>query len=109
SASIVYTVTNICGAASASFAVSVNASSNAGTISGPTTVCVGSSILLTTNGTAGGTWLSASPTATVNAIGLVTGVAPGAATIFYFISNSCGSSFTSYNISVSPGANAGTI
>ena len=58
SATIVYTVTNICGASSASFAVSVNSSSNAGTISGPTTVCVGSSILLTTNGTTGGTWLS---------------------------------------------------
>ena len=109
SATIVYTVTNICGASSAAFTVSVSSSSNAGTISGPTTVCVGSSVLLTTNGTTGGTWLSASPSATVNSSGFVTGVSQGTATIFYFISNSCGSSFTSYNVSVSPGANAGTI
>ena len=109
STAIFYTVINSCGASAASFSILVNASASAGTISGPTTVCVGSSVLLTTNGTSGGTWLSASPSATVNSSGLVTGVSQGTATIFYFISNTCGSSFTSYNISVSPGVNAGTI
>ena len=109
SANIVYTVTSSCGASSASFPVTVNNSANAGTISGPATVCVGSSIVLTSNGASGGTWLSASPTATVNALGVVTGIAQGPATIYYFINNACGSSFTSYNISVSPGVNAGTI
>ncbi len=64
---------------------------------------------MSTTGTTGGTWLSSSPNATVSPVGLVTGVTPGTATIFYFISNSCGSAFTSYNITVNLGASAGTI
>ncbi len=110
SATIFYTVTTICGGSTASFNVSVNPVATAGTISGPNTVCSGSSIVLSTNGNGGGTWFSGNTAlATVNSSGVVTGVLPGVVPIYYFVSNSCGNSVTSYSVTVSPGANAGTI
>ncbi len=93
----------------AHYSFTVNPSGNAGTISGPTNVCVNAAILLTTTGSTGGTWVSGSTSATVNAFGLVTGVSAGSATIYYFVANTCGSSFATYNVNVSPAANAGTI
>ena len=74
---ISYTVAaNSCSAGSvAHFTLTVNPSGNAGVISGPANVCVGSSILLSTSGSSGGTWISGSPAASVNSFGLVTGVA----------------------------------
>ena len=55
----------------------------AAAISGPNTVCVGSSITLTSTA-AGGTWTcSSAATATVSAAGAVTGIAAGVANIYY--------------------------
>lgn len=55
----------------------------AATITGPDSVCVGSSITLT--GTpSGGTWSASNGNATVGSAGLVTGVSAGVDTIFYF-------------------------
>ena len=63
---------------------------NAGTLSGPLTVAVGSNITLVTSGTAGGTWSASDGNATVSATGVVTGVAAGVCTITYAVSNACG-------------------
>lgn len=72
-----------------SFTVTVTASVVA-PITGTTTVCLGSSTTLATTST-GGTWSSSDPTvATVNASGVVTGVAAGSANITY--TNACGAS-----------------
>ena len=110
---ISYTVAaNSCSATSsvAYYTLTVNPSGNAGAISGPGNVCVGSSVLLSSNGSAGGNWFSANPAAaSVNPFGLVTGIAPGSAVIYYFVSNTCGSSFAQYSVLVSPVANAGVI
>jgi len=70
-------------------------------ISGPTTVCTGSAILLT-DGTTGGTWSSGNTTiATVlPGSGSATGTSPGADTIFYKLtSTGCARALT---ISVNP-------
>ena len=63
-------------------------------ITGPTSVCVGQTITLTSG--AGGTWSSGSPTiATVTASGVVTGIAGGlTANITYTIGASCRSTYT---------------
>jgi hypothetical protein len=63
----------------------------AGSISGNSTVCVGSTLTLS-NSTSGGTWTSSDATvATINAsTGVVTGVAVGTATITYTITNVSG-------------------
>ena len=58
--------------------------------SGPTSMCLGGTVLLT-NPTAGGTWSTSDPTyATVSSSGLVTGVAYGGCGIIYTIINACG-------------------
>lgn len=104
-----YTVTNVCGAAIARYAVTVNPLPVAGTISGSTDVCVGSNITLTTTGT-GGAWTSGNAaTATVSGTGSVHGVAVGSTTISYAVTNSCGTATTTYTIAVHPVVDAGVL
>ncbi|GAA4461372.1 hypothetical protein GCM10023093_05910 [Nemorincola caseinilytica] len=89
--SISYTVTSICGeTATAANTVTVNASPDAGTLSGDSQVCQGTGTVLTSTVT-GGTWNSSSTgVATVSSAGLVFGTAPGTSTISYSVSNVCG-------------------
>ena len=93
-ATITYTVTTPCGTATASAAITVIILPNAGTVSGSSTVCAGSTTTYTSDGLSGGSWSSATPSvATVNATtGVVTGVAAGTATITYTFTNGCGTS-----------------
>ena len=84
-ANIYYLLTNGCGA-SHTFTVTPGA----GTITGPTTVCVGSTITLTDT-TSGGTWsCSGTSIATVGSTtGVVTGIGAGTVNIYYLV-GSCG-------------------
>lgn len=105
--------TNINGTATSNPAtLTVTATSNAGTVSGSTPLCIGNTATYTTNGLSGGTWSSTSPgVATVNAsTGLVTAVAAGFTDITYTSNTGCGpSSAASQTLTVNPNANAGTI
>jgi uncharacterized protein YjdB len=85
---ISYTVTNACGAVSATKTITVTASP--GLISGATSVCTGDTINLT-NATLGGTWTSGNTSiATVGSLtGVVTGVATGNVVITYSLGASC--------------------
>ena len=102
-----YTVTNSCGSNSVDYNVTVTLAGNPGTISGPNTVCAGSTINLSTSGT-GGTWSSGTPNvATVDPnTGIVTGVAQGNSTISYSVTTSCGTVSATYLVTVNtqPGA-----
>ena len=73
-------------------------------ISGPVSVCTGSSIALT-DVTAGGSWSSASGNITVGGSGSVTGNSIGAATVTYAMATGC---LKTYNITVNT-LDAGTI
>ncbi len=87
---ISYNVTNICGSATATRVVTVNALPVAAVITGTATLSAGTTITLTAT-PAAGTWLSGSGAiASVNASGVVTGVSAGIATISYNRSNTCG-------------------
>lgn len=98
--SILYTVTNGCGTDVDTFAVTVTGVPSSGTISGATSVCVGATTALT-NGVSGGAWTSSNTSvATVSAGGVVTGVASGVVTITYTVTNSCGSNYTTYGMTV---------
>ncbi len=109
-ATISYTVTNTCGTATATKSITVNPNANAGTISGASSVCVGLTTTLTSNGDAGGTWSSDNTAvATVSTSGVVTGVSAGSATITYTVTNTCGTATATKSITVNPNANAGTI
>ncbi len=67
-------------------------------ISGPSTVCVGSTIALI-DATSGGTWSSSNTAiATVSSSGVVTGVAAGTVTITYTV----GSSYVTASVAVNP-------
>ena len=69
--------------------VTVNANP---TITGNTSLCAGSTLTLTGNGTSAvsNAWISSAPSvATVSNLGVVTGVTPGPTTITYTNSNSC--------------------
>ena len=55
---ITYTVTTMCGTVTASAPITVNPVLNAGTISGGSSVCMGATIRLSSNGNSGGQWTS---------------------------------------------------
>jgi uncharacterized protein YjdB len=77
-----------------------------GTITGASTVDVGSTIALS-NAAAGGSWTSSSTSiATVGTSGIVTGVAAGTANITYTVSNSCGIARATLNVTVNAGIGA---
>lgn len=100
-AMVTYTVTNMCSAASATKVVTVSPLPDPGTISGPDTVCIGSTIALTASVT-GGTWSGGAPNASVSSTGVVTGISGGTAIISYTVMNSCGPSVATKTIYVNP-------
>ena len=108
SCNIVYTVTNDCGTATATFALSVMSTTvDAGTISGASSVCVTATTALTPS-VSGGAWTSSdNGVAMVDASGVVTGVAAGTATIYYTVAGS--SSPASQTITVNGAPDAGII
>jgi len=106
---IIYTISNSCGAASVLLPVTIDTLSNAGAITGASTVCAGSSISLT-DMTAGGTWSSGDASiATVNSAGSVNGVSAGTATISYTAANGCGSASATIAITVTGAPSASDI
>ncbi|MES1181336.1 MAG: Ig-like domain-containing protein, partial [Flavobacterium sp.] len=105
-----YTVTNSCGTSNATFNVMVSPTSNAGSITGSSSVCVGSTINLSHTGDAGGVWSSISSSiASVNpSTGVVTGAGVGTTTIKYTVST-CGISEASYSVTVSASSLPGIV
>lgn len=97
---ILYSVTNNFGTVTTSRTITVMPMPNAGTISGPSAVCIGSGITLTTSGT-GGTWSASNPSATV-AGGMVAGISQGLDTIMYTVTNSCGTAVATKTVMVNP-------
>jgi len=101
---IYYTI----GGCSVSTSVTVTGTA-VGSISGPSTVCVGSTITLT-DSTSGGVWTSSAPAvASVSSGGVVTGVSGGSVTITYTASSTCGTASVTRTITVPTATSAGTI
>jgi trimeric autotransporter adhesin len=73
----------------------------AGTISGASAVCVGSSVALS-DGVSGGTWSLSNAMATISGSGLITGVAAGVDTVTYTSTNICGTATATYIVTVNP-------
>ncbi len=105
---ITYTVSNTCGTASATKIITIGSLTSAGTISGPSTVCVASQINLS-DATTGGTWSSSNTSATVGSTGVVTGITPGVDTISYTVTGGCGTAIATSVITINPLPNAGSI
>jgi hypothetical protein len=94
-----YVVVNGCGVAIARHIVTVIAPPTAGTLTGPAGMCLGDSTTLSP-GVSGGTWGATNTTASVTG-GLVHAVATGTDTIFYAITNLCGSDTARHTITIS--------
>lgn len=80
-------------------AVTINPLPNAGTVTGPATLCTGTSAIYSTTGT-GGTWATSNPNATA-AGDTITGVHPGQDSVVYYVINSCGTAVAAQVITVS--------
>lgn len=97
-----YTVSNSCATKTATKIITVNPLAVAGTITGASTVCAGSSVTLVDTVT-GGIWSSSTPAvATVSTGGLTTGTSAGTVTISYTRTNVCGSAFATKPLTVNP-------
>jgi uncharacterized protein YjdB len=108
-ATISYSVSNVCGTAVTSVIVTVDPVPTVGSISGTATVCALSSVTLT-DSTAGGVWSSSGTSvATVAADGVVTGVSAGTDTVMYTITEFCGAAVASTVVTVNPLPDAGSI
>lgn len=97
---IIYSVSNSCGTARATYVINVLALPVAGTVSGRDSLCVNTSIVLTSS-ISGGSWSTSAPAiASVSSTGTVNGISAGIANIVYTITNICGSATTSKRITV---------
>ncbi len=105
---IIYLVINGCGTATATKTITVGALPNASAITGPNEVCQGATISLN-NTIPGGTWSATNARATISALGVVTGVAPGNDTIVYAVANTCGIASASKVITINPLPDAGAV
>ena len=99
---VIYTVTNVCGAVSTSKAITiVPSTTGAGSITGPSSTCVGSSITLSDAIAPGGDWSSTNGHASVGTgTGIVTGLSAGSDTIIYTLTTVCGTYTTSATVNV---------
>ncbi len=104
---VTYTVPYTCGVVFATKVITIDPLPFAGTITGPTVVCQGSSIVLS-DSIVGGSWTSASSSVSI-AGGVVGGISPGAAVISYAVTNVCGTAYATKTITVKPLPDAGTI
>jgi uncharacterized protein YjdB len=99
-ATVSYTVTNLCGSATAVRTIVVNPLADPGSIYGDTSTCVGYTTTLTST-VSGGIWSSTDTTiATVTSSGVVLGHAAGSVTINYQVTTICGTAWATANIVV---------
>lgn len=99
---IMYTVTNACGTASASYIVTINPMPYAGNIVGLSTLCPGDKTLMT-NSVGGGVWSTVNPMiSSVASSGMLSALSAGTDTVKYTKTNSCGSTSAKYTITVLP-------
>ena len=82
---------------------------NVSPITGSNSVCIGSTINLST-ASSGGDWSSSNnAVATVNSSGVVTGIANGTVTISYTVTSTCGSTTVTKNLSTVTGGSLASI
>lgn len=105
---VYYIVTNSCGTDSAAIEIFVDPLPTVSPITGPTSVCVGSSIALSDT-TSGGIWRASNPSAIVSPTGIVTGITAGVDTISYEVANACGTNAALHIVTVNPLPDAGVI
>ncbi len=98
---LTYTCSNTCGSVSQSKLVTILPTANAGSITGAGNLCAGDTITLTDTAS-GGFWSVSNSRATISATGVLIGLAGGADTVFYSVSNVCGTAVARRLIAINP-------
>ena len=93
STNIFYTSTNGCGTDTAFRPITILPAAIAGSLSGATSVCIGSTISITSS-QPGGSWSCNTALGTIDGSGVLTGSVQGIDTIHYTVTNSCGTAMT---------------
>ncbi|MFI5196511.1 MAG: T9SS type A sorting domain-containing protein [Chitinophagales bacterium] len=94
-----YSISNVCGSAATTQAITIDPLPDAGAITSEDTVCIGGTITLT-DAAPGGIWSANNGNASVSGTGIVTGVLPGIVTLQYTVNNSCGTANATKQIDV---------
>ncbi len=102
---IAYSFTTACNSVTSFFGVWVDTVMTPATITGPSTLCAGSSITLSASAGGGG-WISSSSSIAIAAGTTVTGVSEGTAMISYITANGCGAAIATHPVTVSVSASA---
>jgi trimeric autotransporter adhesin len=106
---IFYSVSNSCGGVSSSYVITVLGAPSAGIIGGPSAVCEGATITLTST-ISGGSWSSSNGNATVvPGSGAVSGVVPGKDTVTYTLVTGCWTASAVKVVSIDASSGSGTI
>jgi len=105
---ISYTVTAGCGSAVSTDIIDIYPSAISGSMTGVSTLCVGSSATFTES-VGSGVWSARNSNAAVTGSGLVLGMAAGTDVISYTVTNSCGTSVATLNVTIGGAVSAGTI
>lgn len=105
---VVFTIGNSCGSASTSKAILVHALPDAGTVSGPDNMCVGSTAQFTAS-VSSGAWSTLNINASVDAGGKVTGVSEGATAVIYTVHNTWCTAAAIHLVDIETFPSAGTI
>ncbi len=106
---VTYTIDGTCGSYLDTFAINVDTLINADSIGGINSVCVGSSITLSSTLYTGGNWTTQTGNSTITPSGVLSGVFAGSDTVYYVISNICNADTLKKQINVLPLADAGII
>ena len=106
--SVFYTVTNACGATTTGSLMTIVPIPSGGAITGTTNICKGETITLTDPTAVGpGVWSASNPYATISATGDVTALTVGRDIIYYTVTNSCGTAYTSTVVIITDCNNVG--
>lgn len=109
---VYYTSTRACNTVVDSDLVVVGASANAGTISGPDSVCAGATITLTNTGAShAGSWSSENTSiANITSVGVVNGVSAGVTNMVFTVTSTlCGTDTVQHRIVVNSALAIGTV
>ena len=96
---IVYTVSNTCGATAARLPVTINATPLAGAITGRDSLCVGNEVTLAES-VGGGVWSVSNTNVAIDSTGMTWGMTEGMDTVIYTVSNGWCSAYTTAVITV---------
>ena len=109
---IAYFVSSGCGSPTTMWKTLIVSQTTAGTVSGASSLCIGTTANYFSSGTGGGTWSSTNPSVAIVDMfsGLVTALSGGTSNITYTIGTGCSTPLSTFKtLTVNPNVNAGTV